>query len=365
MVNRTIQVILLVLVVSSTSLVAQQDSAFLLKEIEVNSTVLESSAALSKISINSSTLDNQNHQKLTELISQNSLAFFKQYGYGNASTVSMRGLQDRHTKVLWNGLEINFLQLGSIDFNILPAAAFSKVSIQSGAMSALYGSGAIGGAILLESNLKNQKEGVSGAVQLSFGSFKSSHTSAAARIKGKKWSYGLSVFGGKSENNFPILGTIKTLEHAAQTNSGVIQNIGFKLNGKNSFKLSSWHQQSFREISPGFNPADTLADFTDENNRYVLTYKHLAKKFSISALAGYTFDVLHYKNRLINVDSRGTAQVFTQRAIFTYAFNEKLRIQAEGEARQEKATNVNYAQPETRQRYTTATKATYNPWSFY
>ena len=68
------------------------------------------------------------------------------------SGISMRGSSPQQVAVRWNGININSFSLGQADFSILPAVAFDEVKVHAGGGSALFGSGAIGGSVLLSSS---------------------------------------------------------------------------------------------------------------------------------------------------------------------------------------------------------------------
>jgi vitamin B12 transporter len=80
------------------------------------------------------------------------------YGFGGASTLSLRGTADDQTSVFWNGLKINSLTLGSTDISLIPINAANSIQIVTNASSAVLGSGNFGGAILLNNTPIFQKK---------------------------------------------------------------------------------------------------------------------------------------------------------------------------------------------------------------
>src|SRR5690349_21183904 len=89
---------------------------------------------------------------LGEILSFQFPIYFRTYGNGMISGISMRGTSPQHTAVLWNGININSFSLGQADFSMLPAVAFDEVKVYSGGGSSRFGSGAFGGAVLLKTN---------------------------------------------------------------------------------------------------------------------------------------------------------------------------------------------------------------------
>ena len=113
-------------------------------------------AGSSLVVLDSSLKSNERSRHLGEVLSMQLPIYFRNYGNGMLSSISMRGTSPQHTAVLWNGLNINSFSLGQADFSILPVAAFDEVKIHEGAGSARFGSGAFGGTVLLNSALRAQ-----------------------------------------------------------------------------------------------------------------------------------------------------------------------------------------------------------------
>jgi vitamin B12 transporter len=74
--------------------------------------------------------------------------FIKDYGASSGiKTLSQRGMGSEHTLVLFNGLPINSLQNGSIDFGALPADEIDRVEVIRGGQSASFGANAVAGVV--------------------------------------------------------------------------------------------------------------------------------------------------------------------------------------------------------------------------
>ncbi len=67
--------------------------------------------------------------------------------YGNFTQVRIRGAEGNHTLVLIDGVEANNTTDGEFDFSNLAAEDIERIEVIRGPMSALYGSGAVGGVI--------------------------------------------------------------------------------------------------------------------------------------------------------------------------------------------------------------------------
>ena len=123
------------------------------------------------ISIDTKLLKANATANLADIISLYTPAYIRNYGSGMLATVAFRGTSSNHSAVLWNGFNISLPTLGMSDFNILPVLPNSNIQIQLGAASSNYGTGAIGGVILLNNNLQFNSLQKS-SVQQEIGSFK-------------------------------------------------------------------------------------------------------------------------------------------------------------------------------------------------
>ena len=143
----------MVLIFAAFTVKAQGDS-IVLKSVTVYGLPEEKYLAGSSIIQLDSTLQTQQESHhLGELLTFQMPLYFRNYGNGMISGISMRGTSPSHTAVLWNGININSYSLGQADFSILPAVAFENVKVHVGGGSARFGSGAFGGSILLTSTM--------------------------------------------------------------------------------------------------------------------------------------------------------------------------------------------------------------------
>jgi len=88
-------------------------------------------------------------QKLSDFLVNHSSVYIKQYGA--LATPTFRGTSSSHTLVLWNGIPLNSIANGLLDFSITPVQGFEKIAIVHGGDASVFGSGAMGGSIHLNS----------------------------------------------------------------------------------------------------------------------------------------------------------------------------------------------------------------------
>ncbi|MDQ5928952.1 MAG: Vitamin transporter BtuB, partial [Bacteroidota bacterium] len=135
------------------SLFAQNKTINQLGEVVVSDAKLQKfSGSQTILTLNDSVIAH-NQSLLTDLLQNNSVIYFKQYGRGMLSTVSFRGTTASQTAVLWNGININSQMNGQTDFNTLSTQGYNSIAVKGGGGSILYGSGAIGGTVHLNDHL--------------------------------------------------------------------------------------------------------------------------------------------------------------------------------------------------------------------
>lgn len=89
-------------------------------------------------------------------------------GAGKATSVSLRGTNDKHVLVLVDGVKIGSATLGSTPFQDIPLADVERIEVVRGPRSSLYGSEAIGGVIQIFT--RKGKEGFHPELTLQAGS---------------------------------------------------------------------------------------------------------------------------------------------------------------------------------------------------
>jgi vitamin B12 transporter len=85
---------------------------------------------------------------LSELLAREAgVQFSSNGGLGKSSSVSLRGLEARHTLLLIDGVRYGSATLGTPSWENLPTDAIERIEIVRGPLSGLYGSDAVGGVV--------------------------------------------------------------------------------------------------------------------------------------------------------------------------------------------------------------------------
>ncbi|HRB38366.1 MAG TPA: Plug domain-containing protein, partial [Bacteroidia bacterium] len=164
--------------------------------------------------IDSISLKQFNTESLSDLLSAESGVLIKNYGPGSLASSSIRGGNANQTAVIWNGFNINNPMLGQTDFSIIPEFFADKISMQYGGGSAQWGSGAVGGAVLLNSSTQFNK-GFDAEINVGAGSYGWLRQSFKTNYSNNNWIFKLKVFNEYSPNNFRFQNSI-TLQKQLQ-----------------------------------------------------------------------------------------------------------------------------------------------------
>ncbi len=242
------------------------------------------------------------HTSLSDYLTQNSPVFIKESGHGMLSTISLRGTASSHTSVSWNGLTINPLTMGQVDFSQLPLFFFDRVAVHPGGESALYGNGAIGGGISLSSQPVFQKK-LSFSLQETAGSYGYSFSGAKIRIGNGRIQSKSALFYNRSDNNFSFSyrDREEKQKNAAYHNYGLLEELDFKLNEKQYLGIKLWHTCFFRKIQPSMqnNSDDSKYEEIDDRSTRLTADYVLYTPITFRTKIAWMNDHQEYKEDII------------------------------------------------------------------
>jgi iron complex outermembrane receptor protein len=287
-------ILIVVSVLTSVYCFAQQTAPVLLDSVEVYGIPDERFLAGSSFTtVDSAILRQQRSTHLGEVLATQLPIYFRSYGQGMISGVSLRGTAPQHTAVLWNGININSFSLGQADFSILPASAFGSVKVHAGGGSARYGSGALGGTVLLTSPEASSSE-IFHIAQV-VGSFGQYTTEAGGAFTIGRWNAHTQIYHVQSENDFKVHALDQRQPHAAFKQMGVLQDVVYNLTSTKSLALHYWYHDADRDVQPPVGQYISDATQRDKNHRLSLQYKSDGRRGQFIAMGGYVRDVLVYR----------------------------------------------------------------------
>jgi outer membrane cobalamin receptor len=291
---------------------------------------------------------------LSELISQNTPIFIKEYGRGAMATASFRGTAPSHTQVSWNGITLNSPMLGMVDFSSIPVYFTDNVSLLHGSGSLSEKSGALGGVVKLE-NTTNWQNKFSGRLLTGIGSYGTRDEFFRINGGNKKIQSQTRAFYNYSNNNYQFVNkfvadidpqTGKYLyptqrnENAHYENYGLLQEFYFRPNDKNIFILRYWIQHNDRSLPRLLtNETENNANInrqTENAHRPVVEWKSYGKKGTLSLSSGANIQFLKYQLKtevsgakdqvVINSDSRSGS--YFLKASYSYQLSDNASVNA-------------------------------------
>lgn len=272
---------------------------------------------------------------LSELIEEQSPVFVKTYGVNSLSTLAIRGASAAQSAVLWNGVPVNNAALGVSDISLLNGGLFSDVSLQYGGSAALFGSGNVGGALLLDDGLPDFKKHRSLSLNLSAGSFGYQNALLSTNWQNQRWHIGLKAFYQSANNDFSFVndsGTIKKMSNAALSGVGGVLNVDYLwppsenekiLRQVISFKI--WWQRYDREIPPALFESSSVKNQNDRSLRSLLSWRQDRNRTVLYAKLSFNKDDMHYQDGFVLPDNDNGVQQWYAELGTQWQINNPLR----------------------------------------
>ncbi|WP_375436994.1 TonB-dependent receptor plug domain-containing protein [uncultured Hymenobacter sp.] len=304
---------------------------------------------------------------LTEALSARTPLYLKNYGPGQLSTITMRGTSAQHTAVLWNGFNIMLPTLGQNDFALLPVSGNSRVDVQPGPAAGLYGSGAVGGTILLSSPVQ-WGAGLRGAVQVEGGSFGLRAGNVESSFSNQKLALRTSVFYRQTQNNFfyssPEIGGVvrRRQENASLWQASIAQDLTLRVGQRGEVTAALWLTDADRHLQPAIGAANSNAQERDQSRRLTAGYRLVATRHEWAVRGAWFEDVLNYRD---DANGLSESRVRTTQAqaehTWNVAPNASVRLGAEAQHFTAQVDGYG-SEPLTEQRYAGYGLVRYDPW---
>jgi len=345
----------------------QADTLINMKAAIITSSRIQQYTQGNKIqTIDSLAIKNNATNTLSEIISTQTSVQINSYGAGALSNPSIRGTGSAHTAILWNGFNLQDVLNGSIDFSQIPGFFLDDVKLQFGGCSALYGSGALGGAISFNNSSIFDK-GVSASFLTSYGSFENHFEGASCVISGKEINTSIRAFNHSIKNNFDFVNNYmegsprqKLLNAETKQLGALIDNsILLAKNQKLSFHL--WFQNNDHNIPSLMN--DTAKSQQNEKNQFVrrtIDWSRIGKKSEFFVRAGYFNNYKYYVDPTYNIrtDYRSVSSVYEFEN--NYKFNKNFKMNSGLNYTHERGESPNLDNTHVRDRYTVFSSLKYS-----
>ena len=203
-----LRLVVLILLIGFCGLDAQQDT---LQDVPTSVTLEEVTLSASFQKINpleiavhwdAEEVSNSASINLSDLLQKSSSIHVKSYGSGGLATISVRGTGAGRSATVWNEMPLIGSTLGLLDYSLLNANLFEQVRFEVGGDAGRYGSGSIGGNVLLDNHDGGLSEGgYSVSVKTVLGSFERFQQGLKYSIrKGDWWATTRAVFETAEED---------------------------------------------------------------------------------------------------------------------------------------------------------------------
>ncbi len=265
-------------------------------------------------SIDSATLQQYRMQSLATMLSQQIPVFVKAYSFNGLATLSFRGASAAQSQVLWNGVPIQNAALGVADVSALPVSFMTKVNIVYGGSGALYGSGNVGGALLLENDkpifdTAHKRLSISGGA----GSFGQYSGAVKAAIAGNRWYLSGNAFAQTAQNNYTYTnasGNEQAMSNGRlQSLAGMLQS-ACKISTYSILSLSAWYQQYDRQIPPALFESYSVKKQQDNSLRMVADWQHEKGNRMLYAKSSIVNDAISYTDSAVQVSSSNSVMQY-------------------------------------------------------
>lgn len=248
-------------------------------------------------------LHTQNNRSIADFIAQHTPYVVKQNGNGMMTTLSLRGTSASHTQAIWEEINISPLTMGQTDYSILPLYFFDNMEIFPGGESAVFGSGAIGGAVTLSSPKKFEKRRIV-SLQQDLGSFGLTFSGIKLNMGNNKVQNNTSLFFNRCENNFPTQFRGETLrqKNAQYMNYGILNETDIKLNDRHLIGGKVWFSRHDRELQPMLQNNDDPSKYEkidDQSVKVVVNHEFSGDKIHFRNKIAWINDREHFKEDLI------------------------------------------------------------------
>jgi iron complex outermembrane receptor protein len=307
------------------------DSVHQINPFEVSDNRLFSSnPGLHKTSFSNESVS-KSAQSLADVLSRNTSVFVRKYSPGMLASPSIRGTGAAHTALVWNGLNLQSCMNGQLDLSLVPASLFDNFTLQTGAGSASWGTGAIGGIVFLQT--ANQTDNHIRFSQHS-GSWGFRQSSLDIAFRKKRFASSTKVFNTQVENNFKFMNTAvygnpeQRQINASQQMQGLLQDLYFKTSKTSQLHLAFWGQKTQRKIPPIALSPISVAKQMDESLRTMASWEKTMHNWSALIRGGFITEKIHFVDSLSQINATNNAQTSIAEAeVSRSLFQGKSRVQ--------------------------------------
>ena len=337
------------LVVLALPLKGQRDTVLHLPLVQVRADSAAPSPPATLLTLDRETLRGFAAGDMGALLAAKGGVFVKDYGAGNLSTLSVRGLAAQHTSLEWNGFRLESPMNGLQDLRLLPPALFEGLLLEGVGLHP-----APGGALALVNEAPLGKGfGLEG--ELGAGSYGWLLARTEALLSGSTLGTRLSLLHQRAENDYPLLPEdTSRLSHARFRQSALLHSLSFRPTPRLHLRTHLWWQEASRNIPPSRTETSSRATQHDEALRLAL-HGSWAGASSHSRLGiAVLHEGLDYRNPGIDSSDNRTTSVQVRAEHQRPGWQPSHRLQLALGSDWQAARSTAFAAPEARHRLETS-----------
>lgn len=308
---------------------------------------------------------------LSATLSSHSPVFIKSYGQGALSTSSFRGTGASHTQVLWNGVNINSPTLGQTDFSLIPMNIMDQLTLLKGGNSIFSTGGGLGGSIHLD-NKANWDDSLLINVNQEISSLKGSKTNVENNLITGKLLLNTRLFHIQSKNEYTYKNNTKgtppypeeTQKNAAYRQSGLMENIYYKIDRNNTLSARIWAQSNSRELPRPLTVKDMKRN-EEQSNEFIRTqvsWENQKGNDHILLRTAWFNEAYSYTNPVADLEMTNKSRLFSTHAAYKYFISSDATIETGVNADLYNVNSSSYEDNFTRNQLSAFSSFMYRPW---
>lgn len=242
------------------------------------------------------------HDNVEQLLESSSPVWINSYGPGNASSISIRGANDDHTTVYWNGLKLNSLTLGGTDLSIIPPEAGTEINVNTGGT-------AFGGSIEMNTR-PDWNNRFQLRLQSDFGTYRHFRNCIGFAGGNRRFQFHSNTFVIHGLDNFSYTDPYKfnaprdTAFHNAIKEYGTLNEAFLQLKHQQYLSFGSWFQWKDKDIPAIMGSYEDSQKFQhDMSLRHYLQWEKYSEHIIFHLNAGHSYDVQHYIDKKLPTDT--------------------------------------------------------------
>lgn len=305
---------------------------------------------------------------MDRLLENTTPIFIKDYGPGSLSTPTFRGANANHTKIYWNGLELNSPLLGQVDLALVPMLGASSIHVHHGNASTVDGFGGIGGSIRISSDPVRAQPGLQ--VHQQIGSFGDYRTGTQLALQKGKWHSLTHALWHTARNDFEYVDITRlekpsaNQEHAAFEQYGVQQDLSYRISANQSIAAHVRYSTTDRELPVAITSEPQGEEQEDKVLLASVEYKRQQGRSTFHLTSGWVSERITYTNPAASIRSEARSNGFKNQWRWHANWSDRWSTSSSLFVEYDRGTQLNWDEPRELFRRAALLAVNYQPTRF-